>query len=66
MLTNKDIKYLGYCRHCLSKATGIRLKRKDVIIYRFPKECARCKEVHFIVHSISGSKKWRLLFHRLH
>lgn len=64
MIRNKELAQLGYCRRCLSRTSGIKFKRKDVIICYYPRKCRCCEEVRNIVYSIPLKKRWKLLFCR--
>lgn len=57
----KYIGSLGYCRKCLNKRYGLKLKQKDVMIYLYPGECARCRQVKNIVYSVKPLKRWKLI-----
>ena len=62
MLKNSRIKYLSYCRECLNEVYGTKLRRNDVMIFEFPKQCQRCMKTKNIVAKIRPMKKWKLVF----
>lgn len=62
MLRNGKIKKMNYCRECLNKQYGIRLRRNDVMIFEFPLQCRKCKKTKNIVAKVRPMKQWKLIF----
>ncbi len=59
------IQKLGYCRSCLNETSGLHLKRKDVLVYTYPEQCERCKEVKYVIFKVKFLSRWKLWFKRI-
>ena len=59
-IKNDQIKEAGCCRQCINEIYGLHLRRKDVLIYVYPKRCSRCGQVKNVVYGTIGMGKWKL------
>lgn len=59
-LKSKTLKH--YCRRCINKMYGLKLKPQDCIYLEYKYECNGCQTMQNIVYDIRKSSRIKLLF----